>query len=266
MAEEAIYQLSMQDSEIAIHHQATFRIRSSEIDPNKKLAVPALFQVLHETAMQHVRELKISVFDLEPMGLAWVLMRQHLRIFRLPGLGERVRVFTYPSGYERMFTYRDYHLYDESGACLATSSSTWFMMDISTRKAVGMPLPILELLNRQSVPLDHLERCDSRLPAFGTADTRTSFQVHWYDLDFNGHLNNVVFSRWMLEGITESFHRSHSLLDFQIHFKAEAALGDVLNGEVSQTANGSFQHRLIRSSDQREVAMATSHWQVLSPG
>lgn len=253
----------MQNSDIAIQHQATFRIRSSEIDPNKKLAVLALFQLLHETAMQHVQELKISVFDLEPLGLAWVLMRQHLRVLRLPGLGEQVRVFTYPSGYERMFTYRDYHLYDESGACLATSSTTWFMMDIRTRKAVGMPAPILALLKGQSSPLAHLDRCDSRLPVFGTANTQTSFQVHWYDLDFNGHLNNVVFSRWMLEGMPEDFHRTHALQDFQIHFKAEAALGDVLSCEVAQTTAGTFQHRLIRSSDQREAAIATSHWQEL---
>ncbi len=259
-AEGLIYQISMQQHDIAIRHQGDFPVRSSEIDPNKMLAVPALLQLLHETAMQHVRNLGISVFDLEPLGLAWVLMRQSLYINRLPVLGEQVRVFTYPSGHERLFTYRDYFLYDQNGDCLATSSSTWFMMDLHTRKAVAMAPPVLALLNTQTQPLPQLERCPSRLPALDTPDTTTTFEVRWYDLDFNGHLNNVVFSRWMLESLPEQHHRGYALEQFQIHYKAEAALGDILAGQTSKGEANAFLHRLVRTSDQKEVAIATSFW------
>ena len=60
-----------------------FTIRTYEIDNRKQATVPALVKLMHEAAMQNVIDLKLSVWDLEPHQISWVLMRKNLIIHQI---------------------------------------------------------------------------------------------------------------------------------------------------------------------------------------
>ena len=77
-------------------YKETYRVRAYEIDRFKRMTVPALVRLMHETAMQQVVDLKISVWDLEPHHISWVLIRMNFNIIRLPQLGEYITVQTNP--------------------------------------------------------------------------------------------------------------------------------------------------------------------------
>lgn len=250
----------MQNASIPISHTASYVVRTSEIDQHKKLTVPALFQLMHETAMQHVLQLKLSVWDLESSGMAWILMRQKTRIHSLPKLGDSIRIFTYPSGFEKLFTYRDYYVYNEQGDCLAEATTTWLLMDTQSRRAVKMPENIAALLSGQGLEIPYLTRCDNRLPPFSKPKLIYTPKAGWFDLDFNDHLNNVVYVKWMLESLSEDFLRSHSIKDFQIHYKLEVGPEEILHAEIEALGNNEYLHRLSRSSDGKETAIAHSIW------
>lgn len=259
-AEKVIYQLSMKESAINISHQTHYTVRTSEIDQHKKLTAPALFQLMHETAMQHVLQLKLSVWDLETANLAWVLMRQQANIHQMPILGDKLRIFTYPSGFEKLFTYRDYYVYNEHNECLASSTTTWMLMDTASRKPARIPPSIVSILTQQTPNIPHLDRCPGKLPEMPTTKKDSGRMVHWYDLDFNGHLNNVIYARWMLEGLPEAVLNHRAITGFQIHYKAEAHLNDTLICQTETLSENRFLHRLVRGSDQRETAIALSEW------
>lgn len=250
----------MKESTINISHQTHYTVRTSEIDQNKKLTAPALFQLMHETAMQHVLQLKLSVWDLETTNLAWVLMRQQANIHRMPILGEKLRVFTYPSGFEKLFTYRDYYVYNENNECLASATTTWMLMDTASRKPVRIPTAIVSILTQQTPDIPHLDRCAGKMPSPSETNIAGNRMVHWYDLDFNGHLNNVMYAKWMLEGLPASVLNQFAITGFQIHYKAEAHLGDMLICQTENLSETRFLHRLVRSADQRETAIALSEW------
>lgn len=73
-------------------HEEVYIIRTYEIDHRRQMTIPALVRLLQETAMQHVLKLKLSVWDLEPERVAWVLMRLQLEVKRLPILNERITI------------------------------------------------------------------------------------------------------------------------------------------------------------------------------
>lgn len=242
----------------SIAHIEPFKIRTYEIDHQKVCTVPSLLKLMDEAAMENVLRLKLSVWDLEKDKISWVLMRKYLKINRLPNLGESISIFTSPSGFEKFFTYRDYKAYADNGDLLAWSSSTWLLMDTEKRRMARIPDYILAINKDMPKPEDCLERPSRKLPKFGTATSFKNYTVGWYDLDFNQHLNNVFYSKWMLEALPNAVLKNKKLLDFQIEYRIEARLNDEIVSEVEQLDEVTFLHRLVR--DGKALAIGQTTW------
>jgi len=240
-------------------HNALFDIRTYEVAHNKTISVPNLIKLLHEAAMQNVIELKVSVWDLAPRHLSWVLMRKKIHICRLPHLQESIRVMTYPAGFEKFFTYRDYRVYDSLNLLIAHASSTWLLMDTRTRRLVHIPEDIraFEMPDRAAC----LPKPEGKIPRIKIADRSKTYRVDWYDLDFNQHLNNVYYLQWMLETLDDEVLQNQSLTHFDIEYRAESQWKDQLISEIQCMDKSHYLHRLIRCEDQKVLAYAQSFWQ-----
>ena len=174
----------------------TYKIRAYDIDNQKRVTVPALMKCMHEAAMTNAIHLNLSVWDLEPHSISWVLMRKKLIIHRFPSLGEEIQVQTYPAGFHRFFTYRDYRVWDEQAQPIAEASTTWLLMNTITRKMTGIPDFIANI--EVPDPTTCLPRLPMKLAKFGKADLQQDFRVGWHELDFNMHLNNLYYLQWIL--------------------------------------------------------------------
>lgn len=235
-----------------------FTIRTYEIDRRKKVTAPGLIQLMQEAAMQNVINLNLSVWDLEDQQISWVLMRKQLDIFRLPILGETIEIETHPAGFERVFTYRDYKVYDTKGALLAQASSTWLLMDTIKRKMAPIPKYLFDY--NLPDPASCLPKPRFKLPKLEQTDVKKQYEVNWYDLDFNGHLGNVKYVRWMLETMPDQVLENAELEQLQIAYKMESHWKDKVISETQKLAENHYLHRLIREKDQRELATASSFW------
>jgi len=123
-----------------IHHSSlSFTIQKMPLHHRKQATIPALVKLMHEAAMQNVIDLKLSVWDLEPHQISWVLMRKNLVIHHVPKLGEQIKVVTHCAGFEKYFTYRDYKIYNQADELLAAAASTWLLMDTIKRRMTRIP-------------------------------------------------------------------------------------------------------------------------------
>lgn len=241
-------------------HEEHFTIRTFDIDNHKRTSAPALIRILHEAAMQNVLKLGVSVWHLEPHQLAWVLLRQQVAMERMPMLGEMIKVVTYPAGFDHLFTFRDYKIYDEAGALIAWSNSTWVLMNTEDRKLARIPEFIMEFRKFMPEPGDCLPRPADTLPKFERVDQSCPFRVNWHNLDFNLHLTNSIYLEWMLDALPEEVLRHGALLSLDLQYKAEALWKEDLRAEIQCLDTGDYLHRLIRISDEKELAMARSLW------
>lgn len=235
-----------------------FRIRTYEIDQLKRATAPALVRLMQEAAMQNVIDLKVSVWDMEKHHLTWVMMRMQLEFKQMPMLGDEIRVHTYPAGFEKFFTYRDFLLYNDNGELMGTASSTWLLMDDRTRQMARIPEFILAY--PMPKPEDCLPRPSGKLPAFERVDAEMSFAVQWHDLDFNGHLNNVAYLQWMLESTGVENLDQKRLSKIDINYRQECRMGDVLSAQVQFLENGEYLHRLVRQGDGKDIALGKTTW------
>ena len=245
----------------SIGYQDHYEVRTYEIDSRKRMTIPALVRLMQEAAMQNVIKLKLSVWDLSPEHISWVLMRKQLQVYRLPNLGERIQVMTYPAGFERLFTYRDYKVLSEDEELLAASSSTWLLMDTQSRRMAPIPKFILNLEDKMPPPEDCLPRPETRLPRFEQAQYAKNFEVNWHDLDFNEHLNNTLYIQWLLEPLPKNILESGGLQQLDINYRAECHWQDRVRAEaLLLEEEGSFLHRLVNEADGKELAVARTRW------
>ncbi len=237
--------------------RSTHSVKGYHVDPKQQATVPAILRIIHDTAMQHVQKVGISAKELKAYDLSWVLHREHIEFFRRPDLGEPISVLTYASGLEKLFTYRDFKWYDQQGHLLGQAASTWFLMNTAKRKIGIYPTFIrdfIELSNQH----EHLPRPKSLSGWQGNVDWQQIQVVKHHDLDFNGHLSNYYFARWMLDNLPDDWYKHQEIAGFSLNFREECNLGDKIVVNARQEKDGFVYHQMLRGG--KEVARGSSQW------
>lgn len=239
-------------------YNGDFTIRTYEIDRNRRATVTALITLMQEAAMQNVIDLKVSVWDLAEREISWVLMRKNFQLFRLPELGETIHIQTYPAGFDKLFTYRDYKVFDSNKELLAQSSSTWLLMNTVKRRIARIP----EEIRSRGIfdTSDCLPHAPNKLPKVTQVDFHKEFTIHWHDLDFNEHLNNVRYMQWIFETINYYMDERGQLEQLNIIYKQECYWKDVVRVNTQKVSDTEYLHQLIRLSDNEEIAQAQTFW------
>ena len=177
-------------------------------------------------------------------------------------IGERIRFYTCPTGFQKVFTFRDYKVFDENDELIAHSSSSWLLLNTQTRRMNRIPPHILAFEKDMPPPAEQLPRPDFKIPALTQIDHAANFRVNWHDLDFNGHLNNVYYLQWMMETLPDDLLENGTLKAFDIQYKVESNWKDQTLCETQQLENNEFVHRLVHQESGKELAVGRSEWTV----
>lgn len=243
-----------------IGYQEQYQVRTYEIDSQKRATIPALVRLMHEAAMQNVMELKLSYWDLDSIKLSWILLRKHLFVNRLPRLGENIFIQTYPAGFDRFFTYRDYRILNENHELLVGSSSSWLLMHTEHRKMAPLP-DFIRAFHAQMPPIEQcLPRPKTNLQQPERTDFERTFRVGWHDLDFNQHLNNTYYVQWMLETLPARVLESGQLHTLDINYRSECRYEEMALAETERVGPGHYRHQLLNAETNKLLAVCTTSW------
>ena len=179
-------------------------------------------------AQQHAGSVGFGYRDLLPRGYAWALVTIELSLKPRPSGEEEMKLATSIARSGGPLVYRDY-LGKTSEGAFVTGQSLWALIDLNTRRTASPPPDLkLKLVEIE----DPLQEEIARVRRFGNnkalpiVDQR---KVRAHDCDFNGHLNNVVTARWMLDAAYEhSPTLSKDLSSLKLSYHQEALLGEQL--------------------------------------
>ena len=245
-----------------------FRIRANEVDFRHALTIPALVNLLQETAMHNIGAIGLPMQVLYEKNLGWVLSRMYLIINTYPKETETISVETCPLHFDKYYAYRDFRVKNESGELLAAAATSWLMFDLTRRQLIAIP----------DFARNRVEFCTDREPLFfpknkisplKNVDFQGNLQVKWHDLDINRHVNNVLYFQWALDTLPEQILNQYQVSEFDIIFRNECLLGEKItcqvgesieNEEETNIKNKTFIHRLVKEADQKEVIQAQTRW------
>ena len=222
-----------------------------------------LCNYMQEIAGLHAEVLGVGFDLLNSRDLTWVLARWQVNIAELPRAQDEVVLETWPSTVERLRCRREFRLCDAAGNILARASSWWVVVNNKTFKLERVPEFIKDIYPASA---EHaLDEFSLRLPQVKDVDAAVRAAVRWSDIDVNEHVNNANYLDWVLQSVPRAAGErclSRGLRQFEINFKSEARLGDILEACCVEVAGEehAFAHSVYADNGRREVIRAYTSW------
>ena len=201
-----------------------YEVAAIHVDRFGRLKPSVLLHFAQEAAGGHCMELALDWDTLAQKGMFWAVIRHRVCINRVPVLGEKLTVETWPMPTTRSAFPRATVAYDEKGEPVFHSISLWVLMDSSSRKMIlpgksGVDLTGCLRGNELAVP-------SSILPCLlENTSVRT---VGYTELDRNGHMNNSRYMDWIDDLLPSQFHAEHTIREFTLCYLSEAREGQTI--------------------------------------
>ncbi len=201
-----------------------FEISDIHVDRFGRAKPSVLLYFVQEAAGQHCSLLAVDHERLSHKHLFWAVTRNRVQITRLPMLGEKITVKTWPMPTTKVAYPRSVVAYDADGEELFRSISLWVLMDDRTRAmilpgksgiVVDGTLTGTELTVPHAIAARPMEKAVHRTVGFTL-------------LDRNGHMNNTRYMDWVDDLLPSGFHELHPVQEFTVCYLNEAREGDLI--------------------------------------
>jgi acyl-ACP thioesterase len=205
-------------------------VRFSVIDKSDTMTLDAAFNFFQEAAISHAENLGVGREAMARTNQVWILSRMSVQIDRRPQYGETVTVRTWPRGGEKLFALRDYDIRDAADNPVVSARSCWIIIDMDKRRPLR-PQSIMDSLPQN-------EGMDALLPAKTLAvnlEERPSLQktaerqALYTDVDYNGHVNNVSYIRWIEDAVNPALLEQAKQMRLDINY-----LNEILPDEITE--------------------------------
>ena len=234
-------------------------VTSWDVDANQRLTTTALGRYMQESAEVNAASMGAGLEDLAREGQTWVLYGLLIRIARYPRFRDRISIETWPRELVGRRAMRDFRIRDAAGDIIATATSSWYCLDLATRR----PASADRWHNGQWRADEHAhDRDPDRLAPLEAPDKPVPVPVRWSDLDLIGHVTNTRYQDLVLESYPEHWLRNHAVAEFELNFLAEGRYPDTLlsRRQADPGTPDTWRHELARESDGKVICRARVVW------
>lgn len=237
-------------------------VRYAETGIAGKLKPVSIFNYFQDIASEHTAKLGVSAWDLLPKGLAWVVFRYQLEMYRYPLWNDSLVMRTWRYPFQKLYELRMYEIYDDQKRLLIEAKSSWILTNLNTKKPVRMDrnLPVELLTGLQT----EIENNLIALEPVAKADATRTFRIRMHELDFNRHVNNSVYALWALESAPADILTTHRPKKIIINYIGESLYGDRILSNTQQLDAHPypvFLHSLSSEQSQKEITRIQTVWE-----
>ena len=241
-------------SGITPEYTHTYLLTAGECNAQGIMPVTLFGARVIEVATFHANGLGGGYDRLIADGIAWVLSRLSIEMYRSPEVNEQYTLRTWIEGFNRHFSERNFEMTDSRGEVIGHARSIW--MAINIRERCGADLAMLEPL-RDSVsdrvcPIAKMPRLT---PVSGDGVRESVYRFRYCDCDFNRHVNTVryldlILNHWPLE-----HYDTHTASRIDLLFHHECHFGEAVELRVCDDGDKAT-CEIIRPDGMRAVAAA----------
>ena len=199
-------------------YKKEFIISNNDVDYRFNLKPANLYRIFQDIALKATEEVGSDSISLSKRGIDWVITRMDVEIKRLPHCNEKITVCTYPGKDLAMLYPRFFYILDEKNEVIIRASSIWALIDAKTRKVI---------VDKDTIKKLPPESSEFELPLPGKIaaseeknliETRT---IHYSDLDFNCHMNNVRYVELLMDVHDFEFYKTHRPTFISLNYMKE---------------------------------------------
>jgi len=210
---------------MGLTYQMKMKIPFDMSDMNGHIKLPSLILLSLQVSGSQSAQLGVSDKEiLEKYNLVWIITEYDIDVIRLPRFAEEMTIETEALSYNRLFCYRRFTIYDESGQAIIQMLASFALMDRDSRKVHSvdpeMVAPYQSEFSKKII----------RGPKYTDLDNPTSkdYHVRFYDLDMNGHVNNSKYLDWIFEVMGADFLMDHIPQKINLKYVKEVRPGGMI--------------------------------------
>ena len=198
------------------------------------------FQVFQQAATNHAEHLGVGYHALLDKGVAWLLARLKLKVYRLPALEETLTIQTWPRGLQqKIFFMRDFYLLDSHEQKVAAATSAWMVVNVEQRSIVKPDPAMLKWLPANPGRLALEERID-KITVPDDLQELFTVQARFSTIDLIGHVNNTRYIEWAADCFSMGDYREKELDSIQINYASEVKPDEWVSMQVSRQNDKTF--------------------------
>ena len=186
-----------------------------------RLFVKTLCDLFNDAAEAQTEMYKVDVDTLNAQGFTWMLHRLHIQLTKMPQKEEVVTIETWPSGIDRFFALRDSRLLRENGEELVRATSEWMYIDMKRRRPLRLPQNVIDLSTHHQIEKLHLHTLLEEKEFTGEVQGSRSFTATFDNIDFNGHVTQASYVRWITNSLPFGFLKAHVLVEIEVIYAHE---------------------------------------------
>lgn len=205
-----------------------------------RLFVKTLCDLFNDTAEVQTEQYGVDVATLNAQGMTWMLHRLHIRLNKMPQQNEEVYIETWPSGIDRLFALRDYRMIREDGEELVRATSEWMYIDLKRRRPMRLSEKVIRMSTEHDIPRLELASILNEKEFEPEAQGGRQFIATFDNIDFNGHVTQASYMRWITNALPFGFLKEHVLVDVEVIYAHEIMPDSTIFSAYSMTENGDF--------------------------
>ena len=200
-------------------YQKKYIVSNNDVDASFKLKVPAIFRYFQDVALLATEESKVDSISLSKRNIDWVITRMSVQIKRLPKCDEEITVCTYPGKDMAMLYPRYFVILDANDNVIIRCTSLWALIDNISRKVIVDREVIAKLPGEdwddEQLPLPEKIALPNNSKLI---EKRT---IHYSDLDFNSHMNNVRYVELLMDAHDSEFYKNKRVSSIVLNYIKE---------------------------------------------
>ena len=204
-------------------------IKYSDIGKDNKITLKAFVDMLQESAILHSENAGYGVNNIKQTHLAWLLLNWKVQILSYPRLNDSITVKTWPRSFDKLYSYRDFEVYDENNNLLAIASSKWFPIDTETKRIRKITSEIAEAYGEQVTKSVFENPFKGKMVIPEELKLNFNYTVQRRDIDTNGHVNNLHYIDYALETLDENIFNNTTFNNLEIVYKKEIKYKENIN-------------------------------------
>lgn len=228
-----------------------------------RLFVKTLCDLFNDVAEVQTEHYGVDVDTLNAQGMTWMLHRLHICLNKMPLKEEEVYIETWPSGVDRFFALRDYCMLRENGEELVRATSEWMYIDMKRRRPLRLPENVVAMSTEHQIKKLEMVPILDEKEFGGEMQEERHFTATFDHIDFNGHVTQASYMRWITNSLPFEFLKDHVLVEVEVIYAHEIMPDSSIRSTYRMEADESkviVLHRVENEAGDRNHCMAKTIW------
>ena len=209
----------------------TYPVRLNDISVDAKLRSWIVFDYLQDAAGRHADLLGVGLKQLRKSDLSWVLSRLRIQMDDFPEYGDTIKISTWPSGFDRLFAYRQYEIASAvTGKRFGVAGSAWLTLNPDNFRPVS-PAKYLTGLPQWEYDGDIFFQGDTLgkiTPPENETRIPVPHRISSAMVDYNRHLNNAYYAMFTEDWLGMQLDSPVRMTALQLNFNGSTGFGEEL--------------------------------------